>query len=581
VDITNIPATGKHTLISNWVTGKVATCGSEGYEYKSCTSCGVEVEKRTIAKLPHGDTEVVNIKSATCSVEGYTGDTRCKVCKTVITYGEKIDKLSHTSSDWIIKIRPTTLTDGLRYKKCTVCDIELEREVIPATKHRFDNGVVKIPATCTQDGERIYTCAKCGETKIEVIEATGHKEVVIPAVAPTYSSVGKTEGKKCSVCNEILVAQKDVAKLVLGVPKVTQKNTAKGISLTWGKVDGAESYRVYRRTYDTKTKKYSEWTTLSKAQKGTSFVDTKVKLGTTYSYMVKAINSGVLSKGTPTKNLKYNVTPTVKVVNASKGISVSWSPIANATGYEVYSSTYNAKTKKWSSFTKRATAKENAKSWTDTKAKSGTKYKYTVKALNGKVASAYNKSGVQIVRLAQPTTKIVNASNGIKVSWGKVSGATSYEILRAEYNAKTKKWSTAKKVATAKSSATSWTDTKVKSGVQYRYTVKAVNGKIYSSAKTTSGLMFLTMPKTTVKAVKNGVTVTWTQSTGATSYEVYRAEYNKQTKKYTAFKKVATAKSTAKSYTDKTAKKGVKYKYTVKAVNGKVASAYKEVVVSR
>jgi fibronectin type 3 domain-containing protein len=370
-------------------------------------------------------------------------------------------------------------------------------------------------------------------------------------------------------------------KIILTAPKVTQKNTAKGISLTWGKVASAESYRVYRRTYDTKTKKYSEWTTLSKAQKGTSFVDTKVKLGTTYSYMVKAINSGVLSKGTPTKNLKYNVTPTVTVANASKGISVSWSPIANATGYEVYSSTYNAKTKKWSSFTKRATAKANAKSWTDTKAKSGTKYKYTVKALNGKVASAYNKSGVQIVRLAQPTTKIVNASNGIKVSWNKISGATSYEILRAEYNAKTKKWNKAKKVATAKSSATSWTDTKVKSGVQYRYTVKAVNGKIYSSAKTTSGLMFLTMPKTTVKAVKNGVTVTWTQSTGATSYEVYRAEYNKKTKKYTAFKKVATAKSTAKSYTDKTAKKGVKYKYTVKAVNGKVASAYKEVVVSR
>ena len=93
--------------------------------------------------------------------------------------------------------------------------------------------------------------------------------------------------------------------------------------------------------------------------------------------------------------------------------------------------------------------------------------------------------------------------------------------------------------------------------------------------------MFLTMPKPTVKAVKTGITVTWTQSTGATSYEVYRAEYNKKTKKYTAFKKVATAKSTAKSYTDKTAKKGVKYKYTVKAVNGKVASAYKEVVVSR
>ena len=69
--------------------------------------------------------------------------------------------------------------------------------------------------------------------------------------------------------------------------------------------------------------------------------------------------------------------------------------------------------------------------------------------------------------------------------------------------------------------------------------------------------------------------VAWTQSTGATEYTIYRSEYNAKTKKWSSWKSIKTAKSTSKSYTDKTAKKGVKYRYAVKAVNGKVSSTYK------
>ena len=43
--------------------------------------------------------------------------------------------------------------------------------------------------------------------------ANGHTEVVDAAVAPTCTEAGKTEGKHCSECDEILVAQKDVEAL--------------------------------------------------------------------------------------------------------------------------------------------------------------------------------------------------------------------------------------------------------------------------------------------------------------------------------------------------------------------------------
>ena len=61
-------------------------------------------------------------------------------------------------------------------------------------------------ATCTEP----KTCSKCGETEGEPL---GHTEEVIPAVAPTCTETGLTEGKKCSVCGEITVQQQVVDAL--------------------------------------------------------------------------------------------------------------------------------------------------------------------------------------------------------------------------------------------------------------------------------------------------------------------------------------------------------------------------------
>ena len=50
----------------------------------------------------------------------------------------------------------------------------------------------------------------CGTTKKEVVAATGHKEVIDETVEATCTTTGKTEGKHCSVCNEVLVKQETV-----------------------------------------------------------------------------------------------------------------------------------------------------------------------------------------------------------------------------------------------------------------------------------------------------------------------------------------------------------------------------------
>lgn len=81
-------------------------------------------------------------------------------------------------------------------------------------KHEYgDFEILKNP-TCTEKGQKGKICKKCGKiTEKTDIDAAGHTPVTDPAVAPTETSDGLTEGSHCSVCGAVLQAQEVIPML--------------------------------------------------------------------------------------------------------------------------------------------------------------------------------------------------------------------------------------------------------------------------------------------------------------------------------------------------------------------------------
>ena len=256
-----------------WDSGKVtqeASCIKTGIRTYTCTTCQSTKTEEIPATGKHENTEVRNVKEATCAEEGYTGDTYCKDCGTKLSTGEKIAKKAHIWDSGRVTQEATCTKTGTKTYICTTCqstrteeipatghvnkitkfakkatcksegytgdiyckdcgELLEEGDILPKEEHVWDEGKITQQPGCTKSGERTYTCTTCQTTKTEEIPATGkHENTEVRNVKEaTCAEEGYTGDTYCKDCGMKLSTGEKIAKKahIWDSGKVTQKAT--------------------------------------------------------------------------------------------------------------------------------------------------------------------------------------------------------------------------------------------------------------------------------------------------------------------------------------------------------------------
>ena len=155
----------------------------------------------------------------TCTVAGGK-EISCPICGYTASDLSGAAALGHDWSEWEVITEPTCTAKGQQQRSCrrSGCT-ETETQAIDALGHKWTSLLCHEDSLCTRCDltraarEHNWAEASCTEPKHCTLcpltegEALGHVEVTDEAKKPTCTASGKTEGKHCSRCNTVLVAQ--------------------------------------------------------------------------------------------------------------------------------------------------------------------------------------------------------------------------------------------------------------------------------------------------------------------------------------------------------------------------------------
>ena len=157
--------------------------GENGLHEQVCELCG-KVEPATYTTA---------VTEPTCTSSGYTTHT-CDVCGSSF-----VDTFVEGGHIWnAVLTEPTHTEMGFTTYTCSRCKESYTSDYVAPIDHSFDDGTVTKEATCTEEGEMLYTCS-CGETYTVPIAKADH-ELVATVTEPTCTELGFTT-HACKNCD--------------------------------------------------------------------------------------------------------------------------------------------------------------------------------------------------------------------------------------------------------------------------------------------------------------------------------------------------------------------------------------------
>jgi fibronectin type 3 domain-containing protein len=341
-------------------------------------------------------------------------------------------------------------------------------------------------------------------------------------------------------------------------------------SLAWNASTGATSYNVKRATTSG-----GLYTAIATGLTSTSYVNSSLTNGTTYYYVVSAVNSAgesansTQASATPQAPVTIPAAPTgMTAVAGNAQASLAWNASTGATSYNVKRATTSG-----GPYTAIATGLTST-SYVNSSLTNGTTYYYVVSAVNSAGESANSTPANATPQApgtvpAAPTNPTALAGNAqVSLAWNASTGATSYNVKRA-----TTSGGPYATLATGVTSTT-YVNSSLTNGTTYYYVVSAVNStgeSANSSQASATPQAPVTAPTAPTGLTANGgnaqVSLAWNASSSATSYNVKRA-----TTSGGAYANIATG-MTATGYSDTSITNGTTYYYVVSAVNSTGESA--------
>jgi len=324
------------------------------------------------------------------------------------------------------------------------------------------------------------------------------------------------------------------------------------IKLSWTPVDGAVSYDIYRYNSLSRT-----FVTIKTKLTQTTYTDESLSSDTEYFYQVKAFFKTGETDVVKAKATTRMAAPTGLAAQAltSKSVKLTWTPLNNATGYDVYRSEDGTDFQ----FVKTVS---NA-SFTDEGLKPGTKYWYRIIAKKSSPANESEKSkavNVTTLKADEPPEKptgltVVNETgDSVSVKWDKSTDADSYRISIHKKGGEEGKPIDTEMVSHVFEG--------LEADTEYVITLVAVNEKGESDpatldVHTTSehgrvSLIALKAEEITTSTVK----LSWNAVENAVSYRLTREEGGRTQQIFTG---------SATEYTDKDLQPGTAYVYQVAA----------------